>query len=606
MPTEQQEQNNETPSAHMLKESRDVMKSYLLTWYGITDLRAALGFEELGGPVMAALKTGNYTDVMILAYTEPSKPCQDSVKEYKQMAQDGVDLTRQQQANIVSAISNTMDAHRVFRSWLKEALQGLGINVNIQLCAKELAFLNDSKGIYDAVIQALDVVQADVGQKEITFYLSPGTPIMAFNWAFVSMTNPEMNIKVIACSDIRNPPEVVALPYELMAPSNRRSRSHGLEGNDGFDVIFHLFGDQRMPSLFGILQFPCTRHIFITSEKYRPELMEQFMVNGSECERVNVNPFDPMSTKVAVLKAVANIPNGKRVGFNLTGGTKLMFAGAIAACRKIGGAPFYFETKDHNLIFLDDFTTMPMRGVDNLDMFFHANGFTVVNKGNWADCDIRSQRKPLTQKLWEERAGIAQLYARLVAPADFDGDEFIVFNLKQDVKIKGQVVTVEASLDKDGQAFFDLGGAKFAYQYCPDFAKYLAGCWLEEYTYLILEPGLHKGKIRDLRIGLKVCWDDMDRVGAKRSAQEFDVVFTDGKRLFIIECKAGSVTSEHVYKLQNCVQNYGGVDAHGIMVSAFPPHSQVTRKRLSSAANLSLLSDWDVPNKLVDRVKSLL
>ncbi len=33
------------------------IKHYLLTWYDITDLRAAVGFEELGGPVLAALWT---------------------------------------------------------------------------------------------------------------------------------------------------------------------------------------------------------------------------------------------------------------------------------------------------------------------------------------------------------------------------------------------------------------------------------------------------------------------------------------------------------------------------------------------------------------------
>jgi hypothetical protein len=31
------------------------MKHYLLTWYGITDLRAALGFEKSDGPILSAL-----------------------------------------------------------------------------------------------------------------------------------------------------------------------------------------------------------------------------------------------------------------------------------------------------------------------------------------------------------------------------------------------------------------------------------------------------------------------------------------------------------------------------------------------------------------------
>lgn len=37
------------------------VKRYLLTWYGITDLRAALGVEATDGPILSALKTGRYT-----------------------------------------------------------------------------------------------------------------------------------------------------------------------------------------------------------------------------------------------------------------------------------------------------------------------------------------------------------------------------------------------------------------------------------------------------------------------------------------------------------------------------------------------------------------
>ncbi len=54
------------------------MRCFLLTWYGITDFRAALGFEESGGPVLGALATREYTHVLILAYTDPTKAEPDS------------------------------------------------------------------------------------------------------------------------------------------------------------------------------------------------------------------------------------------------------------------------------------------------------------------------------------------------------------------------------------------------------------------------------------------------------------------------------------------------------------------------------------------------
>ncbi len=49
------------------------MKKILLTWYGITDLRASLCIEYSDGPILSALKAENYTDVLILGYTNKDK-----------------------------------------------------------------------------------------------------------------------------------------------------------------------------------------------------------------------------------------------------------------------------------------------------------------------------------------------------------------------------------------------------------------------------------------------------------------------------------------------------------------------------------------------------
>ena len=61
-----------------------------------------------------------------------------------------------------------------------------------------------------------------------------------------------------------------------------------------------------------------------------------------------------------------------------------------------------------------------------------------------------------------------------------------------------------------------------------------------------------------------------------------DIIFTDGSRLYIIECKAGNVTIDHVTKLQNVTRNYGGVGGRGILASCFPLRA-VQKKRLSDA-----------------------
>jgi len=587
------------------------MKNYLLTWYGITDLRAALGLDDQGGPILGALKTGKYSDVMILAYTDPEKASKANKEEQRRWLAEHSDdacspatrLDRQQELEAVDLFANTAAAHQLYKKWLRTQLDQLGLRVEVKLCIKELGGLNDSKGIYEAASRALDIVSEDQIEKELTFYLSPGTPVMAFMWAFVSMVNPELKITTIACPDFRNPPEEIPLPYELLAPSNRSRKPKDATGVEAFDTVFHLFGEQRLPSLLGIQQFPAKRHIFVCSKRYDAGIMRQFLPKGAEFQQLVVNAFDPMSAKVGILRAVSGLGQGERIGFNLTGGTKLMFAGAIAACRKIGGVPFYFEIRDQSLIYLHDYTTAPIKGIDNVDKFFQLNGFTVVKQGRWDHSEIKKRRVPLTKKLWKERKTIAQLYTQITKHCTYDERDFDPFSIRMNVvDSNNSSIGIEARLDDTGKAYLNFGGEEFKYKNCLDFAKYLAGGWLEEYSYLLLEPLLRQGKIRDLRIGLEVSWEDRNRDGITTVAQEFDGVLTDGNRLIIIECKAGSIKADHVYKLQNCVRNYGGTGARGVLVSAFRPPYRSTMRRLDDASNLVLVVGEAVTSNLTSIV----
>ena len=578
------------------------MRSYLLTWYGITDLRAALGFEDSGGPILGALTTGKYTHVLVLAYTDPTKTGPDVVSAQNQgvsrlQAGDEAsrELRRREQIETVDALANTPKGHEWFRNWLHGEIKRRGLGVSIRIVEKDLKSLSDARGVYDAASEALDVVVATEGEKAVTVYLSPGTPVMAFTWAFVSLVNPELQVRVIASPDYRKEPEEVRLPYEILVPSSRKRRVLVPGGREEFDVVFHLFGEQRLPSLLGIIQFPSRRHVFVSSPEYPPNCMRRFIPEGAEFAELSVNPFDPMSANVEILRAVAAMPPGARIGFNLTGGTKLMFAGAHAACRKVGGVPFYFETRDHSVVFLDDFATMEVRGADDVDRFIELGGFSVSRRGLWNDEPIRERRRELTEILWNERSRIAKLYRNLseIAGNRAPSREFHI-----------ETESVSASLDGDNHGYLRIGRDEYSVDCCPDFAAYLCGGWLEEYVHLLLDPLKQAGEIRDLRVGLEVAWAPSRDDPSLVAAQEFDVVFTDGKRLFIIECKAGRVLNEDVYKLENSVRNYGGIEARGILVAAFPP-PEPSRRRLRSSKNLSYYAGRGVPERLARDVTAM-
>lgn len=579
------------------------MKHFLLTWYGISDLRAALGFEEHGGPILAALRTREYTHVLILAYTDPDKTGPEVLRSQQQAvaAMSGSSAVagapkpdRATQTAAVDAFANTAEGHTLFRDWLHGEIKRRDLRVAIRMIPKELAALNGSQGIFHAAAEALDVALAIEGEKAVSLYLSPGTPVMAFTWALVSLMNPELTLRVVVAPDHRQPPVEVQLPYEILDPARRKRRMAGPVQNGGFDTVFHLFGEQRLPTLLGVLQFPANRHVFVTSRKFPADCIRQFLPDTASFEEVNVDPFDPMSTHRAILKATASMAEGERVGFNLTGGTKLMFAGAQTACRRIGGVPFYFEVRDHSLVFLDDFSTMAVRGVENVEQFIQLGGFTVSRRGVWTDNPARERRRALTEALWCERSLVAKIYRDLADANNWDSGPFQI-----------DCPAVSASLDRENRGRVRLRKTEYVVEECPDFAAYLCGGWLEEYVYLLLEPSFREGKLRDLRIGLEVSWKPQAGDVGPVAAQEFDITLTDGRRLVILECKAGRVLNDDIYKLETAVRNHGGVAARGVLIAAFEP-GDPAKRRLQNAKSLSwLCGDWVATHLVAEILEGL-
>ena len=110
------------------------MKHYLLTWYGMTDLRAALGVEDTDGPVLSALKTGDYSDVVILAYTNPEKDQRAFAGALRERWEawagapnsDRAPLARTDVQQIVDVVSNTEAGHDLFSDWLQNQLAAAG------------------------------------------------------------------------------------------------------------------------------------------------------------------------------------------------------------------------------------------------------------------------------------------------------------------------------------------------------------------------------------------------------------------------------------------------------------------------------------------------
>lgn len=579
------------------------MKKYLMTWYGITDLRASIGLEQTTGPVLGALLAENYTDVVILGFTHPDKTA-NKTDGFQQKIENTEGSDPAAAREIIDLFSNSVEAHNHFTQWLEKQLRDAGRKVNVHFHPVGLTHLNDTEGIYEAATQSLNTVAASEGEKLVTLYLSPGTPVMAFVWAFAALRHPTLKKRLIASSQPGRPPERIALPNEWIEWHGRQVRTTNTA--DQYDVIFHLFGEQRMPNLLGVIQFSSRKHIFVNSAQFPADVMKQFL-GKAEYGEIAVDPYDPENVRSTILDLIAKMPADEKIGFNLTGGTKLMYAGALAACRKVNATPFYFNSRNNQVVYLNDFKTIETKLIPSVETFIQLNGnnLFISKAGHWSDIPgIESDdRKSLTNELWQARSKISRLYRELSRY----NDSFQPFELHNG--------DIYAKLSKDKNAKISIGPEHFEFKEWPDFAKYLSGGWFEEYTFMKLQHLVDAGLIKDMRIGLEVSFkdDDADKSSSSFSAQlsnlfgdtyqEIDIIFTDGRRLYVIECKAGNVTSEHVMKLQNIVRYFGGVEGRAVLASCFYPKNKVVRKKIDDSKNLQSVSGNSLFRQLEEMIQ---
>lgn len=387
------------------------------------------------------------------------------------------------------------------------------------------------------------------------------------------------------------PPEKIVLPNEWLEWHGKQIQKDNND-IDHFDAVFHLFGEQRIPSYLGVIQFKSDYHVFVNSSQYPASVMKQF-IDEDQFFELPINPYDPEDVRRKILKIIEGLPPYFTIAFNMTGGTKLMYAGALAACRKVNATPFYFDNRSNKTIFLNDFRAIPTKTINSVDTFIklNSNKLWVSKLGNWEDIpNIESvNRGELTFEIWKSRSKMSTLYKELVK----FNDSLEPFELSKN--------GILVRYSKEHQAEIYINNKRFLFEYWPDFARYLSGGWFEEYTYRCLSPLLISGKIKDLKIGLEVSIDDdkgYSFLSDPQLYQELDITFTDGRVLYIIECKAGGVKSEQLMKLQNIVRYFGGVSGQGILACCFSPNNSVIRRRIEEFSNIHEVTGDDLLTKV--------
>ena len=387
----------------------------------------------------------------------------------------------------------------------------------------------------------------------------------------------------------------------------------GMTNDDNsYDIIFHLFGEQRIPSLLGVKQFSSKKHIFVNSKQYPSDVMKEFL-RGTEYGEITVDPYKPENVYSMIREEINKMPSHVKIGFNLTGGTKLMYIGAYNACMKENATPFYFDMRNNQVVFLRDYKRSETVSISSVEDFIRLNagdGLSAQNVNYQKKLQEIKDREELTNKMWEKRSDLSKFYQNTrdnnegFKPFEYDNEKNIYFKLSKDKSVK-------VNIDRQ----------QFEYKEWPNFATYCYGGWFEEYIFLKLQPLVDSGFIKDMRIGFHITykessvdkntghkardrnWKELLKNQIGNLYNEFDILLTDGRRLYIIECKAGRYNKsdkveEYINKLSNTVNTYGGSDGMGFLVSCFDVTNNVSKKKIDENKNIRFVFGDEVVDLL--------
>ncbi len=315
-----------------------------------------------------------------------------------------------------------------------------------------------------------------------------------------------------------------------------------LKYNFDFDVIFYSFGEQLMPIFLGMRQFSAQKHVFITSsskntkalkrffeERKKPN--ENFQINTDRLHSIEVNVFEPKSIYENILEYTKKHGlKDKRLYFNLTGGTKMMFLAGLKASEYFQAPYFYIEERAQQLLFFKNPSgiepfIIPAIPIKDVETFFslHVPNRRIKQNGIIDEKSLEKiqERKNLSSLLYEHRARIIPLYKRI-----------------NENHAKDKTINIcENNLKlfyKDHQVCVNIDGKEIKLRYSKDeddFRKYIIGGWFEEYIYCELLELLDKQVIYDLRLNMILGVENTNATQGDKCPiyTELDIAFSDGK-----------------------------------------------------------------------------
>jgi len=372
-----------------------------------------------------------------------------------------------------------------------------------------------------------------------------------------------------------------------------------------FDVVLHLVGEQAVPNYMAVKLSEAPQHILLTTVKTE----QQYKLLSAVCssmERSIRHVEVPATDYTGIRDALSKITelHGKYVGVNLTGGTKPMFAAALDFCRERNCVPFYLDTQERVIsFFTENKLKLPMPKVfESVEEFVRLGNYKIQGAVKRSS-DLSDARRELVKLFWHNKDWVRRVIGDFSKATErrFQNQKWTPPDCYQNamrfILSPRRGNKKEEALARAWEAVFPSNGCDWR-----NAARFGAGEWFEEWLLLQFAESRKSADFVDLCSAVSLSYADGT---GDRSAQEIDLVFTDGYVLTLIECKAGVVNQEHIQKLENLRRQIGGAMGRGLLCAInyqYPEDIVVERVR---NGNVSLVSGDKALRMLPNRLEQI-
>lgn len=346
---------------------------------------------------------------------------------------------------------------------------------------------------------------------------------------------------------------------------------------------------QPIPNLIPILTSrPETVHLLVSDKMERQALrLVRFLESRSiSCLNHSINPYNMKQVESECFGILDGAEAGT-ITLNATGGTKIAAFGAFAAFRERGFPIIYFEPEHWHIIHLNGTEQTPQKPDAQLSVadYLAVHGLNIVEDAGEDEGIIK--RRELTKWLAENlsQSGFMPILNTFATEAH---KKSFPFSKQIEGYFNPSFKPVLKKLAAEKMIGWDESKRTITFP-TPDSARYLGGFWLEEYVFDVVQSlGIH-----DVRRNVNVAWDGS---GIKN---EFDVVFTNRCRLFLLSCKTSKLVQEKhfkdknpIYELDSLKDDAAGLFGQGVLVSASPLGMEL--KKRADALRLITINAEDI------------